>query len=84
MVDVALKGELLHSGGVLVVGLVDGTLQSVLGHIASTGVLHQKAQTGVAVWVGTTLTYCNSYLFQDVGILFGALGICCTFGSLNL
>ncbi len=82
--DVALEGEFHHLGGILVVGLVDGALQGVLGHVASAGVLHEQTQTGVAVGVGTALAHGDGDLFQNVAPLFRALGIGCTFGSLNL
>ena len=84
MAHVALEGKLLHLGGILVVSLVDGTLQGVLGHVAATGILHEQTQTGVAVGVGTTFAHGDGDLLQNVTPLFRALGISGAFGSLNL
>ena len=73
MVDMALEGDLLQGGGILVVSLV-----------AATGILHKQSQTGVAVGIRASFAHSDGYLFQNFRILFGALGISSTFGSLNL
>ena len=83
VIGVALEGDFLQDGGILVAGLVDGTHQGVLRHVAATGILHQQTEAGVAVGIRTALADGYGYLFQNFGILFRALGIGCTFGSLN-
>ena len=50
--SVSLVGDLLVVLGILVGGFLDGAFHSVLGHVLSLGILHERTQAGVGGGIG--------------------------------